>query len=179
MSNLDRMPPGTRQPLVKPVDVDDVPILTISLSCATRDDLRAAPHRQRRARGPAARRGRVVERSCTAASRQINVYLDLERMRPTTSRCSTSGAWSRRPTSTSRPASLVGGNRVARAGRRHALRTADDVGDLVVALSCAPAGVPQAGRRIATARARSSACTASATARPIPAIAWPITRPRR
>ena len=25
MSNLDRMPPGTRQPLVKPVDVDDVP----------------------------------------------------------------------------------------------------------------------------------------------------------
>src|SRR5581483_7000496 len=38
MSNLDRMPPGTRMPLVKPLDVDDVPILTISLastaSCA-------------------------------------------------------------------------------------------------------------------------------------------------
>src|SRR5512139_2299847 len=35
MSNLDRMPPGTRQPLIKPVDVDDVPILAISLSSAT------------------------------------------------------------------------------------------------------------------------------------------------
>jgi len=33
MSNLDRIPAGAQQPLVKPVDVDDVPILTISLSC--------------------------------------------------------------------------------------------------------------------------------------------------
>ena len=33
MSNLDRLPPGTLQPLIKPVDVDDVPIITIALSC--------------------------------------------------------------------------------------------------------------------------------------------------
>ena len=38
MSNVDRIPPGTEQPLVKPVDVDDVPILTISLSSDTLDD---------------------------------------------------------------------------------------------------------------------------------------------
>ena len=38
MSNLDRMPPGTRMPLIKPVDVDDVPIITITLSSATRND---------------------------------------------------------------------------------------------------------------------------------------------
>ncbi|MHB8455779.1 MAG: efflux RND transporter permease subunit [Acidiferrobacterales bacterium] len=38
MSNLDRMPPGTNLPLVKPVDVDDVPIITIALSSATMDD---------------------------------------------------------------------------------------------------------------------------------------------
>src|SRR3972149_1657790 len=37
MSNLDRLPHGTHEPLVKPADVDDVPILTISLSCAGRD----------------------------------------------------------------------------------------------------------------------------------------------
>ena len=38
MSNIDRIPPGTEQPLVKPVDVDNVPILTISLSSDTVDD---------------------------------------------------------------------------------------------------------------------------------------------
>ncbi len=38
MSHLDQMPPGTRQPLVHPVDVDDVPIITISLSSETLDD---------------------------------------------------------------------------------------------------------------------------------------------
>ncbi|MHB1586292.1 MAG: efflux RND transporter permease subunit [Acidiferrobacteraceae bacterium] len=32
MSNLNRMPPGTRTPLVQPVNVDDVPILTVSLA---------------------------------------------------------------------------------------------------------------------------------------------------
>ena len=32
MSHLDEMPPGTLRPLVKPIDVDDVPILTISLA---------------------------------------------------------------------------------------------------------------------------------------------------
>ncbi len=38
MSNLDRMPPGSHLPLVKPVDVDDVPIITITLSSPTMDD---------------------------------------------------------------------------------------------------------------------------------------------
>ncbi|HET9122842.1 MAG TPA: efflux RND transporter permease subunit [Acidiferrobacteraceae bacterium] len=32
MSHLDEMPPGTLRPLVKPVDVDDVPIVTVSLA---------------------------------------------------------------------------------------------------------------------------------------------------
>lgn len=38
MSNIDRIPPGTEQPLIKPVDVDDVPVITISLSSDTLDD---------------------------------------------------------------------------------------------------------------------------------------------
>jgi multidrug efflux pump subunit AcrB len=75
MSNIDRMPPGTLQPLIKPADVDDVPILTISLSCCTgkcecreRQDVGATPapglpaarHCQRRARTPAPRGGHVA-----------------------------------------------------------------------------------------------------------------------
>lgn len=39
MQNLDRLPAGTMQPLVKPIDVDDVPILTLTLSSDTMNDL--------------------------------------------------------------------------------------------------------------------------------------------
>ncbi|MEO1752214.1 efflux RND transporter permease subunit [Thiofaba sp. EF100] len=39
MQNMDRMPAGTLQPLVKPINVDDVPILTIALGSAQYDDM--------------------------------------------------------------------------------------------------------------------------------------------
>jgi len=39
MQNMDRMPPGTMQPLVKPINVDDVPILTIALGSTVYDDM--------------------------------------------------------------------------------------------------------------------------------------------
>jgi len=39
MHNLDRIPPGASQPLVKPTDVDDVPVLTITFSSEHYDDL--------------------------------------------------------------------------------------------------------------------------------------------
>ncbi len=35
MQNLDRIPPGAMQPVVKPIDVDDVPILTVTLSSSS------------------------------------------------------------------------------------------------------------------------------------------------
>ncbi|MDR3390623.1 MAG: efflux RND transporter permease subunit [Sulfuriferula sp.] len=39
MQNLDRLPAGTMQPIVKPINVDDVPIITLTLSSNTLDDL--------------------------------------------------------------------------------------------------------------------------------------------
>ncbi len=39
MQNMDRMPAGTMQPVVKPINVDDVPILTIALGSAVHDDM--------------------------------------------------------------------------------------------------------------------------------------------
>jgi len=39
MHNLDRIPPGASQPLVKPLDVDDVPIVVLTLSSQTVDEL--------------------------------------------------------------------------------------------------------------------------------------------
>lgn len=38
MQNMDRIPPGASEPIVKPINVDDVPILTITLSSRTHDD---------------------------------------------------------------------------------------------------------------------------------------------
>ncbi|MFO8154797.1 MAG: efflux RND transporter permease subunit [Pseudomonadota bacterium] len=81
MSNMDRIPPGTDQPLIKPVDVDDVPIVNIALASDQRTDqelreigLDVIEH-LRRVEGASAsfvHGGR---------SRAITVDLDLERMR--------------------------------------------------------------------------------------------------
>ncbi len=38
MQNMDRMPPGANDPIVKPINVDDVPILTLTLSSASHDE---------------------------------------------------------------------------------------------------------------------------------------------
>jgi multidrug efflux pump subunit AcrB len=38
MQNMDRLPPGANDPIVKPINVDDVPILTITLSSAQYDE---------------------------------------------------------------------------------------------------------------------------------------------
>ncbi len=40
MSNMSRMPPGTRQPVIQPLDVNQVPIVTISLASADMSGVR-------------------------------------------------------------------------------------------------------------------------------------------
>lgn len=81
MSNLDRIPPGTRQPLVKPVDVDDVPMLTISLASNRHDDREL----RRIAHDVLEHLRRIEDVSVSSVlggrPRQIKVDLDLDRMR--------------------------------------------------------------------------------------------------
>jgi multidrug efflux pump subunit AcrB len=135
MSNLDRLPHGTLQPLVKPADVDDVPILTISLSCAELDDCRL-----RRIANDVLEELRRVEGTALAfvhggRQRQVNVRLDLERLRA----YNVTLADIRRvveATNVDIPSgAFVGGNRVATVQAGGALKTAADVGNLVVALA--------------------------------------------
>ena len=38
MQNMDRMPPGAMQPIVKPINVDDVPIMTLTLASSRQSD---------------------------------------------------------------------------------------------------------------------------------------------
>jgi len=134
MSNIDRMPPGTRQPLIKPVDVDDVPMLTISLSSASLDD-----RRLRAIANEALEHLRRVEGVSVTfihggRARQISVQLDLDRMR----QYSVTLLDIRRAleaTNVDIPSgTLVNRNMVSAVSAGGMLRTADDVGDLVVAL---------------------------------------------
>jgi multidrug efflux pump subunit AcrB len=149
MSNIDHMPPGTLQPLIKPADVDDVPILTISLSCAAQGSANVARDRMSGAT-PGAKdcrlRGvandvlehlRRVEGTSFAyvhggRRRAINVSLDLDRLHAYNVTLSdirqVVGA-----TNVDIPSgAFVGGNRVASVLAGGMLKNADDVGNLVV-----------------------------------------------
>ncbi|MFW6191166.1 MAG: efflux RND transporter permease subunit, partial [Thiohalospira sp.] len=81
MSNMDQMPPGTNDPVIQRVDVDDVPIMKVSLASEERNDmelrqigLEAIEH-LRRVEGASA------SHVHGGRSRTINVDLDLEAMR--------------------------------------------------------------------------------------------------
>ena len=152
MSNVDRIPPGAQQPLIKPVDVDDVPIVTISLACvapghapvahdamsgATRS--RDACQLRRVANDVLEHLRRVEDTSVSfvhgGEPRKINVYLDLERMR----RYNVTLADIRavvEATNVGIPSgAFVANNRVATVQAGGALKSAEDVAGLVVALS--------------------------------------------
>lgn len=134
MSNLDRVPPGTNQPLVKPVDVDDVPILVVSLSSSTLSDMEI-----RRVANDVLEHLRRVEGSSVSfvhggRKRQINVDLDLARMR----KYNIALADIRRvleATNVDIPSgTLIENNTEAKVSAGAFLRDARDVGSLVVGL---------------------------------------------
>jgi multidrug efflux pump subunit AcrB len=134
MSNLDRMPPGTQQPLVKPVDVDDVPILTISLASNQLDD-----QRLRRIATDVLEHLRRVEGVSVSyvhggRPRRITVNLDLERMR----RYNVTLLDVRRvieSTNVDIPSgTLVARNTMSTVAAGGVLRSIEDVGNVVVAL---------------------------------------------
>jgi len=152
MSNLDRMPPGTQQPLVKPADVDEVPILTISLACSDNDDVQG--------RTSAASAGRTGAADCqlrriandvlehlrrvdgTAATflhggrkRQVNVFLDLEKLRAYNVMLTDITRVVAATNVDTPSGTFVGRNQVATVQAGGMLKSADDVGRLVVATS--------------------------------------------
>ena len=134
MSNLDRMPPGTRQPLIKPVDVDDVPILTIALSSNALGDQKlraiadATLEHLRRVEGVS------VSFVHGGRPRQINVQLDLDRMRGYSVTLSDIRRVLEATNVDIPSGTLVRGNRVSTVSAGGMLKDASDVADLVVAL---------------------------------------------
>ena len=135
MSNIDHMPPGTLQPLIKPADVDDVPILTISLSCPGAEDCRL-----RRIANDMLEHLRRVEGTSLAyvhggRRRAINVSLDLDRLHTYNVTLSDIRQVVNATNVDIPSGAFVGGNRVATVQAGGMLKNADDVGNLVVGLS--------------------------------------------
>ncbi|MDH3342902.1 MAG: efflux RND transporter permease subunit, partial [Gammaproteobacteria bacterium] len=135
MSHLDEMPPGTRQPLIKPVDVDDVPIVTISLSCNGQQECNL-----RRTANDVLEQLRRVDDTAVSyvhggRKRAIRVNLDLERMHQYNItldeiRKVVEASNMEMPSGT-----FVGGNTLASVKAGGALKNAGDVGNLVVGLA--------------------------------------------
>ena len=134
MSNIDRIPPGTEQPLVKPVDVDNVPILSISLSSDTIDDaeLRRVGNRVmevlRRVDGTS------VSYLHGGRPRTINVELELEKMKSFGVSLSQITDVLDATNVRSSSGTLVSNNTVRQVRAGGMLQNADDLGKLVVAL---------------------------------------------
>ncbi len=134
MSNIDRIPPGAGQPLIKPVDVDNVPILTISLSSDSRDDseLRQTGNRLmeilRRVDGTSAsylHGGRA---------RTINVELDLQKMESFGVSLSQITDMLESTNLRSSTGTLVNNSTLHRVRAGGMINSADQLGKLVVAL---------------------------------------------
>ena len=134
-SNIDRLPPGTSQPLVKPIDVDDVPIINISLSCNNsescnlRNIANTVLEELRRVEGTA------VSFVHGGHKRAISVYLDLDSMRKYNV---TLGDIRRVVESTNLDipsGTFIGDNMKASVQTGGALENAEDVRNLVVAIT--------------------------------------------
>jgi multidrug efflux pump subunit AcrB len=134
MSNIDRLPPGTRPPLIKPVDVDDVPILAISLSSNTLDDRRLRAIANNALEHLRRIEGVSVTFIHGGRPRQISVHLDLDRMRQYNVTL-LDIRHALEATNVDIPSgTLVNRNTVSTVSAGGMLRTANDVGNLVVAL---------------------------------------------
>jgi multidrug efflux pump subunit AcrB len=134
MSNIDRIPPGTEQPLVKPVDVDNVPILTISLSSDTLDDSRLRDIGNRIMEQLRRVEGTSLSYLHGGRPRTINVELDLDKMKSygvslhqITQLLESTNL--RSPTGT-----LVNRNEITMVRTGGLLNSAEEVGKLVVAI---------------------------------------------
>jgi len=135
MSNIDRMPPGTLRPLIKPVDVDDVPILSIVLSChgsptcQLRDVANTVLEHLRRVSGTA------LSFVHGGSRRAINVDLDLERMRRYNVTLDDIRQVVETTNSDMPSGTFESGNTLASVQSGGALKSAKDVGELVISLA--------------------------------------------
>ncbi len=80
MQNMDRVPPGAMQPVVRPVNVDDVPIMALTLASSTYDDYRLRDVASRLLEQLRNVPGVSFTQIIGGRSRAVNVWLDPQRL---------------------------------------------------------------------------------------------------
>ncbi len=80
MQNMDRIPPGAMQPVVRPINVDDVPILTLTLSSASLDDFHLREVAQRLLEQVRNVSGVSFTQIIGGRARAVNVWIDPQRL---------------------------------------------------------------------------------------------------
>ncbi|MCP5278776.1 MAG: efflux RND transporter permease subunit [Thiobacillus sp.] len=80
MQNMDRIPPGAMQPVVRPVNVDDVPIMTLTLASAGLDDFRLREVAQRLLEQVRNVSGVSFTQIIGGRARAVNVWIDPQRL---------------------------------------------------------------------------------------------------
>ncbi|MDD5365049.1 MAG: efflux RND transporter permease subunit [Gallionellaceae bacterium] len=80
MQNMDRVPPGAMQPVVKPINVDDVPIMTLTLTSGQYDDFRLREVAQRLLEQLRNVPGVSFTQIVGGRTRAVNVWLDAQRL---------------------------------------------------------------------------------------------------
>ncbi len=80
MQNMDRIPPGAMQPIVKPINVDDVPIMTLTLAAPGHDDLRLRQVGQRLLEQLRNVPGVSFTQLIGGRAQTVNVWIDPQRL---------------------------------------------------------------------------------------------------
>jgi multidrug efflux pump subunit AcrB len=80
MQNMDRVPPGAMQPIVRPINVDDVPVMTLTLTSVGHDDFRLREVAQRLLEQLRNIPGVSFTQILGGRQRAVNVWLDPQRL---------------------------------------------------------------------------------------------------
>lgn len=80
MQNMDRIPPGAMQPVVRPINVDDVPILTLTLTSPGHDDFQLRAVAQRLLEQLRNLPGVSFTQIIGGRQRAVSVWLDPQRL---------------------------------------------------------------------------------------------------
>ena len=80
MQNMDRVPPGAMQPIVRPINVDDVPIMTLTLASSAHDDFRLRQVAQRLLEQLRNVPGVSFTQLVGGRAQAVNVWIDPQRL---------------------------------------------------------------------------------------------------
>jgi multidrug efflux pump subunit AcrB len=132
MHNLDRIPPGAMQPLVKPMDVDDVPVSVITLSSPDMDGLSLKRLAERVREQLAPLEGVSVAEIVGGRDHEIRIEIDAARMAAYSITLDQLHSVLVGANAGGPVGSLVGNNEVTRVWLDGYLKNAQEVGSLIV-----------------------------------------------